>query len=180
MITIGKISDKISLEKNNKYLLYMNSNNLKDSGTLISENKNPKHIFFDTSNLTDFTPSGIKKSNVKETESFIDNIKFYTCNTNAQTYLCFRCVDECVSCIDCNANCQNSTTCTDCRLCIDCNANCQNSTNCSGCNSCDSCTGKYGCKTCDSKCDSCNNCTGCNTCVDCHNCRSPTISCSVK
>ena len=87
---------------------------------------------FDTNNKSKFVPNGITKDKVKEmdTESFINNAKFYTCSENGQTYLCFRCVDSCVTCNLCHSACNG---------CQVCNAACHSCNGCNSCVGCDAC-----------------------------------------
>lgn len=136
MVTVGKTQDRIGNENNSSLIFLGNTNNT----TFLKEDGG--QAFFDENNIDE---NIITKGRVTKTtsSSFINSKKFYTCNTNAQTYLCFRCVGECVNCAGCRS--------------------------CDACNSCNGCNGQCNsCQDCDNTCASCNLCNGCNGCNSCN------------
>ena len=131
MITVGKTQDRIGNENNSSLIFLGNTNNT----TFLKEDGG--QAFFDENNISDTI---IAKGKVTKTTNsgFINDKKFYTCNANAQTYLCFRCVDECVSCNSC-LNCNGChTKCNSCQGCDDTCYGCNLCNSCNGCNSCNS------------------------------------------
>ena len=130
MVTVGKIVDRIGFD--NGDLVYLGNKSGITQTELDSDNgcgkKDGNGVFFDTNNINKFVKINDNDNKVKETdESFINNAKFYTCSENGQTYLCFRCVDSCVTCNLCHSACNG---------CQVCNAACHS---CNGCNSCVGC-----------------------------------------
>lgn len=130
MVSIGKIADRIGFD--NGDLVYLGNK----SGIAQTELDSDNGVFFDTNNINKFVVMN-NDNNVEETTtSFINEAKFYTCKNNADNGLCFRCVSncvDCVNCITCNAACWGCDCCTTCNGCISgCNV-------CVKCNSCTSC-----------------------------------------
>ena len=143
MVLIGETNIGFDDENNLVYL-----GNKRNSGTeLIHENAN--EVFFDNKNVPNIADITTNNNNVEliNTASFINGANFYTCNANAQTYLCFRCFNSCVSCVSC-------ATCDACNTCTNCTSNCH-----TGCDS-----------TCFDECQTCVNCTTCNNCQRCDGC----------
>ena len=128
MITIGKIADRIGSEDNISLLYIGNKSNSKKN-----ELDDDNGYFFDENNINiSMQNKTMTKGNYKLTSknSFINDVKFYTCEANASNDICFRCVSECVYCVSC-------TTCNSCAGCTSCHTKCVGSCHsCNGCNDC--------------------------------------------
>ena len=141
-------------------------------GYIIDKRRMENGAFFDTNNINKFVTMN-DYNNVEETsESFINDAKFYTCKTNGQDYLCFRCYNECQTCY---SYCTMCFDCVSCNSCDNCN-NCNNCNGCWGCVDCNSCTHRCvswaGCWGCYCQCASgCRN--GCQSCQPCETCNGP-------
>ena len=167
MITIGKITDRIGYNENNE-LIYLGDK----SEITQTELDNENGVFFDTNNINKYVTIN-DYNNIEETDvSFINDAKFYTCKTNGQDYLCFRCYNECQTCY---SYCTMCFDCVSCNSCDNCN-NCNNCNGCWGCDSCNRCTQRCvswaGCWGCYCQCASgCRN--GCQSCQPCETCNGP-------
>jgi len=162
MITIGKITDRLSHDDDStEGIIYIGKNS--NSGNLeLDENKG---FFFDTNNIkkamtkentfyetTKFIENKLvpvrdkygknvdavriqEKGNVKKIDetSFINNAKFYTCKENVNN------LDSlCFRCVDECVSCQSCAHCNKCNSnCHNCIESCNNS--CFSCDSCNSC-----------------------------------------
>lgn len=135
MLTIGKAIDRISNEE--ALFLYLGNTSGTDKIELSKDNDDDKQYIFDENNITKAVEISADdtKNNIKllDIDNFIDNdAKFYTCKTNGQDYLCFRCHSKCDTCVNCHSKCNSCQACADsCRGCRNCNG-------CNGCNTCDS------------------------------------------